>query len=226
LAGLELLILVEGVEESDLDQVGGPDHGSGVDKVATEDTGHTVTQHLCAENEEEVGEETVILTIPDLLDDSDIDGVGGATSAVGGQGNQDVLLDGEGTGVKGTSGEDTSQELAERIRQQLDDQGGDGHRASTEPEELIEEGEDAREEDGHEPETSGHDGERGVILVGDNGGNLGNRRVLLLLEDDGRALDIELLVDEFFFSSVFLLLLGHGGGGEGGGWMREEGLSS
>ena len=75
--------------------------------------------------------------------------------------------------------------------------------------ELVEEGEDDGEDDSHDPETEGHDGDSGVILVRDNGGNLRDGRVLLLLEDDGRALDIELLVDELFFSSEFLLLVGH-----------------
>jgi hypothetical protein len=133
LARLKLLILVKGVEQGDLDQVGGPDHGSGVDEVATKDTSHTVTQHLGSENEEEVGKETIVLLVPDLLDDSDIDGVGSTTSAVSGQGNQNVLLDVEGAGVEGTGGEDAGQELSERVRQQLDNQGGNGHGAGTEP---------------------------------------------------------------------------------------------
>jgi len=124
---------VEGVEESDLDQVGGPDHGSGVDQVAAQDTSHSVTQHLSAENEEEVGQETKILTVEDLLDDSDINGVGGTTGTVGSEGDQDVLFDGERTRVQATGGEDGSHELAEGVRQQLNDQGGDGHGLSAEP---------------------------------------------------------------------------------------------
>jgi hypothetical protein len=116
LARLQVLILVEGVEQGDLDQVGGPDHGSGVDEVATEYTGHTITQHLSGENEEEVGEETIVLLVPDSLDDSDIDGVCNTTSAVCSQSNQDVLLDVEGAGVEGTGGEDAGQELSKGVR--------------------------------------------------------------------------------------------------------------
>src|SRR6202012_6064799 len=80
LARQKLFVLVEGAEESDLDQVGGPDHGSGVDEVATEDTGHTVSQHLGAEDKEQIGQEAKVFVIKDLLDDYNIDGVGGTSS--------------------------------------------------------------------------------------------------------------------------------------------------
>jgi hypothetical protein len=78
--------------------------------------------------------------------------------------------------------------------------------------ELVEEGEEAREDDGHDPVTESHDGQTWLILVGDNGGDLGNRRVLFFLEDDRGTLSIDLLVDEVVFSKIFLLVVGHGGG--------------
>jgi len=75
---------------------------------------------------------------------------------------------------------------------------------------LVNEGQEKGEEDSHDPETEGHDREGRIILVGDDGSNLGNGRVLLFFEDDGRALGIELLVNELLFSNVFLLVFGHG----------------
>jgi hypothetical protein len=90
--------------------------------------------------------------------------------------------------------------------------------------ELVEERKDASEDDSHEVVTESHDRDVGVILVGDNGGDLRNRRVLLFLEDDGLTFSIKLLVDEFFVSRVFLLLFGHGCGDRGEGGERGRGL--
>jgi hypothetical protein len=75
--------------------------------------------------------------------------------------------------------------------------------------ELVKEGEDEGEDDGHDVVTEGHDGDGGVVLVGDDGGNLGDGGVFLLLEVDGGAFDIELLIDELLLGKVFGLLLGH-----------------
>lgn len=75
---------------------------------------------------------------------------------------------------------------------------------------MVEEGKEAREKDSHDPETESHDRQAGFILVGDDSSNLGDRRVLFLLEDDGGALSIDLLVDEVFFSKILLLVVGHG----------------
>jgi len=75
--------------------------------------------------------------------------------------------------------------------------------------ELVEEGEDEREDDSHDVETEGHDGDGGIVLVGDDGGNLGDGGVLLLLQVDRGAFDIELLIDEILLGKVFGFLLGH-----------------
>lgn len=62
LARGEVLFLVEGVEEN-LHQVGGEDHDCRVDKAVLVDSGHTVSPHLCAQDEEEVGEETLLVAV-------------------------------------------------------------------------------------------------------------------------------------------------------------------
>lgn len=49
---------------------------------------------------------------------------------------------------------------------------------------LVEERKDDGENNGHEPETESHDGQGGVIFVGDNSGNLGDGRVLFFVEND------------------------------------------
>ena len=90
--------------------------------------------------------------------------------------------------------------------------------------ELVEEREKTGKEDTHDPVTESHDGKVGFIFVGDDGGDLGNGRVLLFLEGDGCALGVNLFVFEFI-SMVFFLVIGHGGGSregweEGGGGGR------
>lgn len=78
--------------------------------------------------------------------------------------------------------------------------------------ELVEERKEAREKHSHDPEAESHDRQAWFILVGYDGSNLGDGRVLFLIEDDGGVVIIDLLVDENFVSSVFLLVA-HGGGG-------------
>jgi hypothetical protein len=107
---------VKGVEHGDLDQGSRPDHGSGVDKVTAKDTGYIIAQHLGGQDQEQVGKETEVLAIDDLLDDADIHGVSGTTSTVGGQCEQDVLLGVERSGIEKTGREDVSQELAKGVR--------------------------------------------------------------------------------------------------------------
>jgi len=124
---------VESVQKSDLDQVGGPDHGSGVNEVATENTSHTETKHLGAVDEKEVGQKAKILTVVNLLDDSDIDGVSGTGGTVGSESDQDVLLDAERTGVQATFRQNASHEFSDGVSQKLDDQGRDGHGLGAEP---------------------------------------------------------------------------------------------
>jgi len=182
LAGLEIFLLVKSVEESDLDQVGRPDHGRGVDQVATEDTSHTITDHLSAQAEKKVGKEAKVLAVEDLLDDSDIDRVGRLCSAVSGESDQNMLLDVEGARVEGTTGQDSSKELASGIGQQLNNQGGEEHGGRAEPQEHVHEGKEGGEEDGENKVAEGHDRKGWVVLIGDDSSNFGDGGVFLLIQ--------------------------------------------
>lgn len=76
--------------------------------------------------------------------------------------------------------------------------------------ELIEEGKEAGKENSHDPVTESHDRKTGIILVGNNSGNFGDRRVLFLIKDDGGTLSIDFFV-EVFLSKVFLRVICHCG---------------
>ena len=78
--------------------------------------------------------------------------------------------------------------------------------------ELVNETESSGGDERHDPETERQRGEGRVILVGDDGGDLGDGRGLLFLEDDRGAFDVELFLDELLFGDVFLLLFRHDGG--------------
>jgi hypothetical protein len=123
LARSKVLLFVESVEESHLYQVTGPHHGSRVNKVTTEDASHTKAQHLSAQDEEEVGQESKVLTVVDSLDDNDINSVGGSSSTVCSEGYQDVFLDVERARVERARRENVCHELSDGECEQFDDQG-------------------------------------------------------------------------------------------------------
>lgn len=68
---------------------------SGADQEAADDTGHGETSDLGGEDQEHAGDKGFFAVVPELLQDDDIDSVGGTTVTGDHGADQDVLLDGE-----------------------------------------------------------------------------------------------------------------------------------
>ena len=132
------------------------------------------TCDLGSKNEKETAKEGSVRVVEDLLQDDDIDGVGG-TGVTGSHGSdEDVLLDGEGTRVKRETpakeavlagGEDTGHEMAHGQGKKGDDRVTDRDLGLTKVEELVDKGDDAGPEETKEPHAEGIAGHLRIIGV-------------------------------------------------------------
>lgn len=108
--------------------------------------------YLSGDDDEEGDEEADVFLIENLNDGDNVNGVDGAGAGVGEDGDEDVFLDVEGTGVEGelptcAPEEDSvrdlgSHELTQRHHRYLRGDGRDRQRLRSVPEELVQEGEE------------------------------------------------------------------------------------
>ena len=169
-----LLLLVQRPEEGDLHQVRRPPHVGGVDEELPEEAGPAVPHQLRGLGEQHGGQRVDVPVVEGLDDGDDADGVDGVGAGVGEDGDEDVLLEVEGTRVEGEGaphdvdglgGEARRHELAERQHHDLHGEGGDVQRVLTVPEELVGEG---QQRAGEEPQEPGPERQRRQCrVVGD-----------------------------------------------------------
>lgn len=175
---------MEGVEQTGVDQVDGPDHGGRANEETTKSTSETVTNKLGRDDEQETTAKAPGVVIVELLDDDDVDGGKGGGTGVGHDGDEDVLLDVEGAGVEaellakdgeGAGGENAGHQGSQGISKQLGDHDTNGQWVVTEPEELVHKGQDHCEEDTEEPCTESASRKRRIIGRRNCGSDFENR---------------------------------------------------
>lgn len=110
--------------------------------------------------------------VVELLDNNDIDGGKRGGTGVGHDGDEDMLFDVEGAGVKakllakegeGAGGKDAGHQGAQGVGEQLSNHDTDGQWVVAEPEELVDKGQDHSEEDAEEPCAESASRERRII---------------------------------------------------------------
>lgn len=163
---------MEGVEQTGVDQVDGPDHGGRANEEAAKSTGETVTNKLGRDDEQETTAKAPGVVVVELLDNDDIDGSKRGGTGVGHDCDEDVLLDVERAGVEaellakegeGTGRKDAGHQGAQGVGEQLSNHDTDGQWVVAEPEELVDKGQDHSEEDAEEPCAESASGERRII---------------------------------------------------------------
>lgn len=188
LGGVGTTMIVEGSEQTGVDQIGGPDHSSRGDEETMEETSDTKPEHLGGDTHQNLETPTEVLTVKGTLSEQDISSVGSTTveSGVGHDDSQRMLLLAEGTGVeveletkKGelAIGHDLLPGLTNGVCDNLSDVTGDNNIGTAHGEQHVQRGTDGRENQTNGPGADGI-AMAAFIVVGDGSTNFRIRGVL------------------------------------------------
>lgn len=166
LAGVRTAMIMQGSEQTGVDQSRGPDHSSGGDEETVEETSDTETQHLSGDTHQDLKGPTKVLTVKGTLSQQHISSVGGTTveSGIGHDDSQGMLLLAEGTRVEIeletkkavlAIGQKLLPRLTKGVCDDLSDVTGDNNVGTAHGEQHVQRGTDGRENHTNDPGTNG-----------------------------------------------------------------------
>src|SRR3569833_934706 len=182
LAGL----LVEGVQQSDGGEGVRPDAVGRVDQELAADSGESIAEEVGRQADQDLVEEVASIALVEILrevlDPDDVLGEGGRAGDGRHDGDQEMLLLGERTGVQAVPGPEEGESpvrqpsdsgAADRVRSQLRDVPADVDAGLADGKQLVDEGHDHREGQAKDPDPDRGRRNGRVVLVAHDSSHLG-----------------------------------------------------